>query len=124
MFFKDHDHIDMLMLKELKSVLNKATNETEELARNMLKHLLGSNSLYQPFFAAYDFEIMIIKTDGYLKLEELRKNRDESYTTKTGEHIPTGSVMPIYYLEDFECKKMNIFDTEEKIVWMYLSKGE
>ena len=32
---------------------------------------------------------MILKIDGYSKLQELRKNKDESYIIRTGEHIPT-----------------------------------
>ena len=36
--------------------------------------------------------------------------------------MPTEFVMSIYYIEDIDCKKINIFVTEEKTVCMYLSK--
>ena len=49
---------------------------------------------------------MIVRTDDQSKLEKLwGKNKDESYTIKTGEHKPTGFAMSIYYIEDIKCKK-------------------
>ena len=48
---------------------------------------------------------MIVKTNDQSKLEEIwRKDKDESYTIKTGDHKPTGFAMSIYYIEDTKCK--------------------
>ena len=65
---------------------------------------------------------MIVKIDGYSKLQELRKNKDESYIIRTGEDIPTEFSVCIYHLVDIKGIEMYIFVIDEKIVWIYLSK--
>ena len=49
MFCKDHDHIDMLIPKKTKSALHKVANEVEEVAGNILKHLLGNKFFVSAF---------------------------------------------------------------------------
>lgn len=51
---------------------------------------------------------MFVDTNDQLKLRELRKNKDKSFTVKTSEHIPIGFVFTIHYLKDME-RKRNIF---------------
>ena len=52
---------------------------------------------------------MTVKSDDQLKLEELRKNKDESNAIKTAEHIPMGFEMCLYYFEDIKCKTSEYF---------------
>ena len=47
----------------------------EKVAGNILKHQLGNKSFIKPFFAFYDFEIIIVEIDDQSKLEEISKER-------------------------------------------------
>ena len=86
---------------------------------NILKHLFQSKSVQPLFVNAYDFDTMIVETDDESKLEELRKNKDKSFTVNTSKHIRTGYTLVIYYLEDM---KMYIFVMLVRIVWIFLLK--
>ena len=44
LFLKNHDYLFIIMLQKFKMVLNKATNEMEELGANTLKDQLGNRS--------------------------------------------------------------------------------
>lgn len=90
--------------KKFKIVLDKGTNEMEEMAGNITKHQIRNNYLHSHFFIACNVETMIVETNNQSKLEELRKNINKSYTIKSAEH----------YSEDIKCKR-NIFVMEEKI---------
>ena len=52
---------------------------------------------------------MIVEADNQTKLEELIKNKDESITVETGEHITAGSALAIYYSEGIKCRKNEYF---------------
>ena len=43
-FCKNHDPIDTLIPKKFKTISNKVTNEMEQVAEKILKHLLGNKS--------------------------------------------------------------------------------
>ena len=43
---------------------------------------------------------MIVKTDDQSKLKKSIENTDKSFTIKTGDHIPIGFALAIYYLEN------------------------
>ena len=81
--------------------------------RNLLKHSLQNKSLQLPFIVVFDFETMIVETDNQLKLEN-KENKDELFTVKTGEHLPLGFALTVYYyLEAMERE-----NTLDKIVWV------
>ena len=62
--------------KKFKTVLNESTCWKIEVPGNILKHSLGSKSLYQYVKVVDDFETMFVKLDEVeLKLEQLRKKR-------------------------------------------------
>ena len=65
----------------------------------MLQHTLQNKSLQPSFIVVYNFETMIVDTDDQSKLEELRKNKDESFTVKTGKHAPIKLALTVHYLE-------------------------
>ena len=47
------------MLKRFKTVLNKATNEMEEVSGNILKPALGNKSFQHHILVIYDIETMV-----------------------------------------------------------------
>lgn len=78
----------------------------KEVAGNISEHLFGSKSLYQHFFITCHFQEMVINTNkNESKLEEMWKNKDHSYTVKTGKLLPTVLVRSIDYLEDIVSEK-------------------
>ena len=93
------DHVELEIPEKFKTILNKETAEMEELCGNILKHPLFSNSLQTLFIVVYDFELIIGEKDNQSKLGDLRKNKDESSTVKTGEHIPIRFALAVHYLE-------------------------
>ena len=60
---KDFYYCKRIIPIKFKTILNKAINEIKEEAGNILKHQLENKSLYQLFFAIYDFETIIIEID-------------------------------------------------------------
>ena len=60
---------------------------------------------------------MTVETDNQLKLEN-KGNKDESLTVKTGEHIPLGFALTVYYY----LEGMGRENTLEMIVWVLLLK--
>lgn len=48
----------------------------------------------------YKLVQMIVKTDKQQKLENFRKNKDESFTVKTSEHLPIRLALAVCYSKD------------------------
>lgn len=82
----------------------------KEVAGNISEHFFGSKPLYQHFFITYDFQEMVINANkNESKLEEMWKNKDHSYTVKTGKLLPTVLVRSIDYFEDIMYEKKSHF---------------
>ena len=77
----------MKNLSNIKSCVNK-------VFRNILKHSLWKKSLK---LWLWDHDLR-----NYSKLEELRKNKNKSFTVQIDEHILIGFALPCWCLEDNE----------------------
>ena len=63
----------MKIPKKSERILNKKTNEIEEMPWNILKYSHLTKSLQPPFIIVYDFETIIVTSDNQSELEELKK---------------------------------------------------
>ena len=70
----------------------------------------------------YDFAIRFAKLDeAALKQEELRVEKEQSYTVKTHKHVPTNFALCVHYSKELE-KENEYFVYRKNISWMYLLK--
>lgn len=79
---RNQAHVELKIPEKSKTFINKETAEMEKVFGNISKHSIFESSSQAPFIVFYGFETMIIETDNQLKLEELRKNKDKSFTVK------------------------------------------
>lgn len=79
---RNQAHVELKIPEKSKTFINKETAEMEKVFRNISKHSIFESSSQAAFIVVYGFETMIIETDNQLKLEELRKNKDKSFTVK------------------------------------------
>ena len=61
---------------------------------------------------------MFAETENQSKLGELRKNKAESFTVKTGKHISRWFALAFYYIEGIKPKNEYLFILK-KIAWIF-----
>ena len=64
---------------------------------------------------------MFAETENQSKLGEVRKNKAESFTVKTGKHIPRWFALAFYYIEGRKPENEYLFILK-KTAWIFLLK--